>query len=560
MIMRYFFTLVVLFLSLFLKAQGTYTPLNSYTYHQMERLDIQYGKILPFPHTSVKPYNRTWIGEYAETMYNSNVELNKSLNYNLQYLMNDNSEWVDSFNTKRKPVLKIFYPERASMFAVNTKAFTLRVNPVLQMHFAPEIGDKLTFNIPRGFEFRASIKKKLSFYFHLSSNLMRFPSFIREERINREFAHVPGDGYWKDYKVEGQDYFTTRGYMTFNVLKHVDFQFGYDKNFIGNGYRSLFLSDNANAYMFLKMNIRVWRINYQSIFAELTAQYDRGGDRLLPKKYGAFHHLNFSATHWLDFGVFEGVVMSRSNHFEFHYLNPIIFYRSIEQSLGSPDNAVIGFDFKANVARRVQFYGQLLMDEFNFSHIRKRDGWWANKYALQIGAKYVNVAGLKNLDIQAEYNMARPFTYTHSRSGNTTLANYTHYNQELAHPLGANFREAIGIIRYQPNKLPNLNLQLTYINAVHGIDSTGTLYGGDIFQESNGNIVTNEFDNFVGQGVAYRVNYVEFLASYQFWHNMFADINISYRSVNSDVDAQDRSNTWIGLGFRMNLPYRAMTY
>ena len=171
--------------------------------------------------------------------------------------------------------------------------------------------------------------------------------------------------------------------MTFNVIEHLDFQFGYDKNFIGNGYRSMLLSDNAAASLFLKMNIRVWKINYQSIFTELTGQYDRGVDRLLDKKYGAFHHLNFNVTKWLDLGVFEGVMFTRSNHFELHYLNPIIFYRSIEQSLGSPDNALIGFDYKANVANSLQFYGQFVMDEFNFSHIRQFDGWWANKYALQ---------------------------------------------------------------------------------------------------------------------------------------------------------------------------------
>ena len=53
--------------------QGTYTPLNTATYHEMDRLDIQYGKILPMPHTAVKPYNKKWLAEYAESMYNSNI-------------------------------------------------------------------------------------------------------------------------------------------------------------------------------------------------------------------------------------------------------------------------------------------------------------------------------------------------------------------------------------------------------------------------------------------------------------------------------------------------------
>jgi hypothetical protein len=59
---------------------------------------------------------------------------------------------------------------------------------------------------------------------------------------------------------------------------------------------------------------------------------------------------------------------------------------------------------------------------------------------LQLGAKYINALGIKNLDLQLEYNRVRPFTYSHRDS----VANYTHYNQPMAHPLGANFSETIG--------------------------------------------------------------------------------------------------------------------
>ncbi|MGB1248083.1 MAG: hypothetical protein ACPG4Z_04300 [Chitinophagales bacterium] len=540
------------------KAQGTYSPLGENTYRIVDRMDIKYGKILSIPHTSVKPYNRTRLGAYAEELYNSNIELSRGDQFNLEYLLHDNTEWTDSFAYERKAFAKIFYPEESSMFAVNTNAFQLRLNPVAHINFANEFGDKTFFTNMQGLEMRASIKKKLSFYMYMGTNRMRFPSFVRDERINREYQNVPGDGYYKEYKDEGQDYFTARGYMTFNVLDHVDFQFGYDKQFIGNGYRSLFLSDNANAFLFLKMNINVWRINYQSIFAELTGQYIRGGDRLLDKKYGAFHHLNFNVTHWLDFGVFEGVMLNRSNHFELHYLNPLIFYRSVEQDLGSPDNSVIGFDYKANFLNSFSFYGQLLLDEFNFTHIRARDGWWANKYGLQFGLKYIDVAGINNLDAQIEYNVVRPFTYTHNSDSAHQLSNYTHYNQALAHPLGANFREFIFVANYQP--IPALQLQLEYINSVKGLDTIGTLNGGDIFQQSNGNLASNEFDNFIGQGVAYRVNYLHLLASYQFWHNMHADLDFGLRTVNSDIDAQDRTDFWIGAGLRFNVPYRKYNY
>ncbi len=101
---------------------------------------------------------------------------------------------------------------------------------------------------------------------------------------------------------------------------------------------------------------------------------------------------------------------------------------------------------KANIAKRFQVYGQFLLDEFVLSEIKKNNGCWVNKWGIQLGAKYIDAFGIKNLDLQVEMNRVRPFTYSHSDS----VANYTHYNQPLAHPLGANFQEFIGIARYQP--------------------------------------------------------------------------------------------------------------
>lgn len=565
--MKHLFFLLSFFGCQLVYSQGSYVPLNTESYHMIDRFDIKYNKILPIAHSGVKPYNRTGIAEFAETMYNSNIDLKKSDISNLEYLMNDNAEWVDSFNTVNKPLLKFFYREKASFLHVSTKSFELRINPVVDFEYGSEFGNKPVYTSSKGFELRASLMKKLSLYTFLTDNQTRLPSFMREDAIGGEYANLPENAYWKEFKDLGQDYFKVRGYLAFNLLKHIDVQFGYDKQFIGNGYRSLLLSDNAAPFLFLKTNLKVWKINYQSIWGEMIGQYKRGGDRLLDKKYAVFHHLNFNAAKWLDVGVFEGVTLTRSNQFEWHYLIPIIFYRSIEQSLGSPDNSVIGFDFKANFLRHFQLYGQFMLDEFNFSHIKANDKWWANKFGVQAGLKYIDVANISNLDLQLEYNMVMPYTYTHysapatdSTAGNQ-IANYTHYNQALAHPLGANFSEIVVLVNYQPVQLPNLNISLKYINAVVGVDtvkSDGTMsnYGGDIFSPTHQGLVENEFGNYLRQGNAHRINMFELKATYQFWHNMYGILKVGTRSLNSDIDAEDGTSTWFSLGIRINASNR----
>ena len=564
--MKYFILLFCLFGIQLANAQGAFVPLNTETYRIVDRFDIKYNKILPIAHSSVRPYNRKLVANFAETMYNSNIEVKKADLRNLEYLLHDNSEWVDSFSTVNKPLLKIFYREKASFLHADVKHFNLKVNPVVDFDYGTEFGGKPVYMSSKGFELRATLLKKLTLYTFLTDNQQRLPSFMRNEQIKGPYQNNPGEAYYKEFKDDGQDFFRARGYVAFNVFKYIDVQFGYDKQFIGNGYRSLFLSDNAAPFLFLKTNLRIWKINYQSIWGEMIGQYKRGADRLLDKKYAVYHHLNFNVFKWLDVGVFEGVSLTRSNQFEWHYLIPIIFYRSIEQNLGSPDNSVIGFDYKANFLRHFQLYGQFIIDEFNFTQIRAKNGWWGNKWGLQQGLKYIDVANIPNLDLQLEYNMVMPFTYSHNSkndaAGNALqIANFTHYNQELAHPLGANFREIVAAINYQPVQLPNLNISLKYINAVVGADSLNldgslTHYGSDIFEGTDPKTVENEFGNKWLQGNKHNIQNIDLRITYQFWHNMFGVAKLGYRSLNSTIDSQDRNSTWFSLGIRVNASSR----
>ena len=550
-------TVVLMLFTACLLAQGTYIPLGSEAYHIMDRLDIRYGRILPVAHTSVKPYSRKSVAEVAETLMLSNLPFNKRQKFELQYLVDDNSEWLDSLQSRTGKPLWKFYREPASLGHVNVKKdFSLKINPILAFRIAGEKNNKeVLFVNTRGAEVRFTIKQRVGFYFYVTENQTRTPEYVQDKI--KERGYIPGNGYWKDYKTTGIDYFEPRGYIDVNVLKYISLQFGYDRNFIGNGYRSFYLSDFSSPYFFLKMNVKVWRINYQTIWAEFINQYNRGADKELPKKYGAFHHLNFNVAHFLDIGFFEGVIFNRKNQFEFHYLNPVIFYRAIEQSLGSPDNALIGFDIKANAFNHLQLYTQFILDEFNFKELVKNSGWWANKFGWQIGAKYIDV--VPNLDLQAEFNMARPYLYSHNTGSNVT-ANYTHYNQPLAHPLGANFYEFIAIGRYRI--LKNLNVTVKYINSTYGEDSvdattkTLTHFGGDILRSTTAETVRGVYGNKIGQGAKAKQNYFDMLISYQPWHNVYIDAEILYRKKDSKINSRDQETFYFGIGARMNIAYK----
>lgn len=548
-----------------LLAQSTYLPQG--TKHQvlLDRLEILLQSNDDLNLSTVKPLSRkiaVRAAEYADSVQKATGGhlLSRIDEYNLRSLFMNNSEWVSGDTSdfrSKKSLWNTFYKTKANLLEVNEKDFFLAVNPVLQEQQSVESNNsnERIFLNTRGITLRGMISKRLGFSAYVTENQERGPLFV-QDRI-QQFDAVPGAGFFKTFKTTGVDYVDGRGSINFTAAKYLDFQFGYDKNFIGNGYRSLFLSDYGNSYLFLKINTRIWKFNYMNLFTELTPQTIdiNAGNKLLDKKYMAMHHLSMDVTRWLNVGVFESVIFGRRNHFDLTYLNPIIFLRLAEQQNGSADNAFVGIDLKANVAKRLQFYGQVLLDEFYLKEVRAGKGWWANKFGLQMGGKYINAFSVKNLDLQGEINIVRPFTYSHYDS----VANYTHYNQPLAHPLGANFVEAIGIIRYQPARKWTTSARL--IVWKQGTDTANSNFGSNIFI-INSNRPAGDYGYKLPAGPKATGINAQLLVSYEVKENLFLEASALVRNWKSGVpDVIANQNTSVfTAGIRMNMFRREYNY
>jgi hypothetical protein len=397
------------------------------------------------------------------------------------------------------------------------------------------------------------LDKKIGFYTFLSENQVRMPYYIRSTVTNNPgygfYPVVPHEGFFKSFKEDGYDFFQARGYFSFEATRHLNFQFGHDRFFIGNGQRSLIMSDHAPPALFLKGNVKVWKLNYMfSLHRTVAEKVPASTSPKYPEKFYAFHHLSINIGKKFNLGVFESVVFTDSTSFEWSYLNPIIFYRAIEQQFGSSDNVILGMDFKWNITKGVSAYGQLVLDEFVLENIKEGNGWWANKYAIQGGLKYFDALGISNLDLQAEVNVVRPYTYSH----NTSYGNYSNYMQPIAHPVGANFKELIGILRYQP--VPRLNLTGKAILIQVGRDVAGTDWGSDILKDYNDR--EQDYDNTIGQGVANDILYGTFTASWQLKHNVFIDASFMMRKSESEEPVFNNNSTVTSLALRWNIAQR----
>ncbi len=535
--------------------QSAYAPLNDDYYHWVDRYEVKAGRIISPVFTAVKPYERSAIIAFMDSVENQGLIGSRTDRFNYDYLRNDSWEWSGAPSADSdQPVFRHFYRKKSDFFHVDHEDFDLHVNPVLYVGAGKDSRrDEPLFVNTRGVEVRGMVDRKVAFYTYLTDNQVLLPQYVSDWIT--EHKVVPHEGFWKNYKEgQGVDFLQARGYVAFYATKHIGFQFGHDRMFIGNGYRSLIFSDFAPPALFLKGNVKVWKLNYLFVVNQMVADNKlMTGTGSYPNKYNALHHLSINVGKKFNLGVFESVIFSPddptgASQFRLDYLNPIIFYRAIEQQNGSSDNVLLGMDFKWNVARKLSLYGQFILDEFVIDHLRDQDGWWANKFGVQVGGKYVDAFGIANLDFQGEVNVVRPYTYSHG----TNFGNYSSYRQPIAHPLGANFREVVGIMRYQP--LPRLNLTAKLMLMETGRDTTGVNWGGDILKLNTTR--ERELGNTLLQGVQNQVMLGTFTASWQLKHNVFIDGAVLIRKSESIDPARHNNTTITSLALRWNIPQR----
>ncbi len=361
--------------------------------------------------------------------------------------------------------------------------YNVQVHPILDAEIGYDgILKKPLFSTIGGTHVKLNINNDFTFAASLFGGKTTTPFFLDTSISGNKILPAYGQAYGKN--AGEYSFFDYTGYVSYspNNSKIFNLQLGRDKHFIGDGYRSLLLSDYGPAYPYFRINTNLWRFQYNAWY---TWMYDVTGANGFKSKYsnkfGTFHYLSYNIIKELNIGLFENIVWrgTDSNQvrtFDVNYLNPVIFFRPQEYAVGSPDNSFIGVNINATIFKKIKLYGQLALDEFFLKEIRARKGWWGNKQGWQLGGKYINAFGIKGLKLQAEYNQVRPYTYSHG----VVQQNYSHYGTALAHPFGANFKELLGFINYRRN---NWELSLQGLYAIVGKDSAGSGYsvGQNIF-------------------------------------------------------------------------------
>lgn len=418
-----------------------------------------------------------------------------------------------------------------------------------------------TFNNSRILNINGEIGAHFSFSTTYYESQGRFAAYVNRfitntaanVRPKNSEGLIPGRGKTKAHKTDSHDYPVAEAYIAYTPNRHMQFQFGNGKNFIGDGYRSFILSDVSAPTTYLKAMIDIWKIQYTNIWMWNTepSMSAISNPNEHARKYVAAHYLSINLTNKLNIGLFETAISTGENGFDAGFFNPIIFYRALEFNRGEDaGNALLGLTGKYKLNDNISLYSQLMVDEFSIGNLSNLSDW-RHKYAYQLGVKYFDAFAVKNLFLQLEYNHARPYTFAHKSS----ILNYGNYSQPLGHLWGANFREAIAIGRYRKGRWSG-SAKVVLGEKGFDLQDQSISYGGDIYQTYEDR--SSDLGIKVGQGNLAQIFITDLETNYLInsSNNTNLFMNLSYRKTAIEkplTNFYSGTNIWFSIGLRSDL-------
>ncbi|MBV8391471.1 MAG: gliding motility protein RemB [Mucilaginibacter sp.] len=475
--MKKLFTCIVLLL--FVCAAKAQLMYQLYSYQFYQKLNNPVYSPSNNLHTSLKPY------------LISDSSAIRPLYDSLLMLKADNSgkSWL---------YRKLF---RQHFIEVTDKEYTFYLD------YLPDLQIGREFNQPknvwlntRGYQLGGTVGSKFFFYTSGFENQGKFANY-ETDYIN-SVGMVPGQAYDKSYGKDTKDWSQVTALIGYTPTKAISIELGEDKTFIGDGYRSVLLSDYASAYPLLRFKANLGkRVQYMAMWAYMEDQYAAQFNSFSNnrRKWGAFHYIDWNITNRASIGFFNALIAEEANDagqyhgFDANYINPVFFVSSLGQSKPAPDHTLFGFNGKYKVLNKTTVYGQFLYDQDS-------SVGGNSKYAWQVGFRGSDLFKVSNLNYLFEYNTSKPGTY----ASHYPIVNYTQLSESLADPLGSDYKELVGILNYSIGRF-DLQGQLNYAK-----------YAANTVQLTSGSANTGlaPFINSAGQTQTNTLKYAEGTVAY----------------------------------------------
>lgn len=402
-------------------SQRQNVPLNHAISQKLEKLILTSKKNV---HSAIKPFQQTFISPSSYAA-----------------VFNDTGVYYYEFT------LKLF---KENLLNIEEDDVLLTADPLFNLGTGRTNYSDTTTSIStntRGVRVSGNITSKFSFETRYYENQLYYPEYLDSIGDARGVAF--GLGRSKTFKGRGHDVGMSSGYISYSPIEELNIQFGQGKHFIGNGYRSMLLSDNSFNYPYLSLSLSFLdgKLFYKTVNAWMQTlermPLSASPEALFKRKSGSFRYLSFKPKKQFEIGFFEGVIYRRYEDsigevaVDPSFYIPVIGVGAGLNKNNKENKIVLGINMNVALMENFKLYGQFVIDDFS-------------KTGFQVGGKWFDLFKAKNSWLMLEYNSAVPYLFT--KSGENRIQSYSHTNQELAHPLGASFNELVVMAHFEKNR------------------------------------------------------------------------------------------------------------
>ena len=407
-------------------------------------------------------------------------------NYDLIPAINDSSKQYYDFT-------HVLFQKH--LIEVKGDDYFLSIDPVLNMSMGRNLSDSISrrlFQNTKGVRIQATLFKNFAFSTTIYENQARFNPYENQyysaigelypqadSTYLTQNAVIPGGGRTKEFKGDAFDYASAVGYFVYSPIKNVQITAGNNVQFIGDGYRSVLLSDNSFAAPYFRID---WNFHPKFSFSYLRSKHLNLMRRLVSssvevnyeQKGYSVNYFTYKPTNKFTISLFESgnwnrgdSLSSRSAHPLFY--NPVPFASGLILKDKNEVVSLLGLNIGYQLAKNHRVYGQVAMNDFNSS-----------KLAAQIGYRGYDYFGIGDFMLQVEYNFVANDTY---EADNRRLNN-VHFNLPVAHVKGNGFQEFLLRTNYEYKRMYVDVLTTYYLLSNYSNESLLPVYE-DLTRNSN---------------------------------------------------------------------------
>lgn len=369
---------------------------------------------------------------------------------------------IDAINDSTKQyydVTQILFKKH--LFEIEGDDFFIEISPIIDFSLGRDLNDtsdRKLFQNTRGAIINVDLFKNFSFSTALFENQSRFSSYENRRYIgagelypkapsgyqnNADNAVIPGAARTKPFKEDGFDYAYAIGHLSYLPHKSLRISAGNNQQFVGDGHRSILLSDNTvgSPYFRVDWNIspkfkmtyhraRMLNLLRRSISSSAEVYYETKGYSV--------NYFSYLPTENISVSLFEGSIWNRGDSLTSKFSHPLYYnpVPTISTFILNGKNEVstlLGINTSATIGLKHRVYGQLAINNMNIE-----------LFAAQLGYRGYDYFGLDDFLLQIEWNHLPPGFYNNSNS----RMNYVNNNLPLGHVKGDGFDEALFRLTY----------------------------------------------------------------------------------------------------------------